>query len=395
MYWQRNLWVLSLGVFISNISFTMYMPYFPNMLAQIGVKDNISMWTGILVSASFLTGGLMAPVWGSLADRYGKRIMLARSGYGLVATTVLMAFAANEWQLLAYRLLNGVLAGFIPASIMLTVSNTPQEKMGFALGTINSFIAIGSIMGPFVGGTLVEYIGIKNNMLAAAAILLFATTLSVMGTKEKVNRQTERTTILQDIRLVLKNRSLQVLFFSMVVLQMSTFMFTAILPIRVGELTAVKTEVTIGVMFSLTGLALAGGSLVIGKLQRINYPGVLQAGLILSGALCVFQGITTSLYILGLTRFLFGITNASISVAGNVLITRNSKEETRGRVFGVLNAFTAFGGALGPLFGGALAQNFGTVSSFFGSAVIFFLASGIIWYYLISRKKVVSEAEGI
>ncbi|NSW92696.1 MAG: MFS transporter, partial [Firmicutes bacterium] len=287
MYWQRNLRSLSIGAFIANISFTMFLPFFPNMLVSTGLKDNISLWTGILVSASFLASGLVAPVWGSLADRYGKRIMLARSGYGLVVIAILMAFAGNHWQLLLCRILYGFLGGFIPTSIMLTVSNTPQDKMGFALGIINSFIAIGSIMGPFVGGALVQYIGIKNNMLASAGILFAATTISILGTEEKIHKQTERTTVFQDLQLVLKNRMLQVFFVSMVVLHISTFMFTAMLPLRVSELAVSKSDLTAGIMFSLTGIAMALGSVFIGRIKSYSYNSILLVGLISSGVLCI------------------------------------------------------------------------------------------------------------
>lgn len=352
MNWQRNLWAVSISAFIANISFTMFMPFYPNLLLATGLKDNISLWTGIMVSSSFLAGGLVSPLWGSLADRYGKRLMLARSGYGLVFITILLAYVQNHWQMFFCRIIFGLLGGFIPASIMLIVSNTPQEKMGFALGVLNSFIAIGSIMGPFVGGVLVEYIGVRNNILAAGLILIVATTLSLLGTKEKVHKQEVRTTIRQDMQLVTTNRTLQVFFVSMVVMHFSTFLFTAMLPLRVGELTAVQADLSTGLMFSLTGIALALGSGITGRYDKWNQVHVLLAGLVLSGVLCVLQGITGSLYVLGITRFAFGLSNALVNVAGNVLIARNSQEESRGRVFGILNAFMAIGAVSGPLLGG-------------------------------------------
>jgi DHA1 family multidrug resistance protein-like MFS transporter len=365
-------------MFIGNIGFNMVIPFFPVFLEEVGMKENIPIWTGILVSVTFLVAGLVAPVWGSLADRYGKRIMLARSGYGLALLSVLIVFSTSEWHLLGFRVLFGLLGGLIPTAVMLTVSNTPQENMGFALGVINTFIAVGSIMGPFVGGAMVEFAGIRNNFLASAAVIFIATTIALVFTSEKINRQAEKTTILQDVRLVLQNRSLLRVFFSMVVLQASNFLFVAVLPLRVGELTASGAQLTTGMLFSLTGLTLALGSFLFGRVKA-DYLRMLLAGLFISGGLCVLQGLALSVLTFGVLRFLFGFANAAVSVGGNVLITEHSVPETRGRVFGVLNAFTSFGAVVGPLAGGFMSEQLGTASSFHGCAALFIFAGLVAW----------------
>jgi len=391
--WQKNLWALSIGVFISNVSFTMIMPFFPDFFKELGLKENISLWTGIAISLSFLASGAMAPVWGSLSDRYGKRIMLARSGYGMVVVLILMGFATNHWQFLVYRILNGLLAGFIPASIMLTVSNTPQQKMGYALGILNTSIALGGIMGPFIGGALVQYTGVRISLFLAAAFLSGGTTLSVFFSREKIIRQTEKTTIAQDIKIVLRHRTLQVYFFCMFIFQMVMFMFMTSLPLRVAELAPTNTQLVTGILFSLTGISLALGSPAVSRITRFSYGMLLLGGLLFSGTLCVAQGITGSVLILGAARFLFGFSNAAISVSGHVLITESSEEEMRGRVFGVLNAFTNFGAVIGPLMAGIMGEHWGNVSSFHGSAVLFFLAAYVLYRFSHGSRKTI-EVQG-
>jgi len=376
--WQKNLWALSLSMFIGNIGFNMIIPFFPVFLEEVGKKENIPIWTGILVSVTFLVAGLVAPVWGSLADRYGKRIMLARSGYGLALLSALISLSTSEWHLLGFRVLFGLLGGLIPTAIMLTVSNTPQEHMGFALGVINTFIAVGNIMGPFVGGAMVEFAGVRNNFLVSAAVIFIATTIALIFTSEKINRQAEKTTILQDVRLVLQNRFLLRVFCSMVVLQASNFLFVAVLPLRVGELTASGTQLTTGTLFSLTGFALALGSFIFGRVKA-DYLRMLLAGLLISGGLCILQGLAFSVFTIGVLRLFFGFANAAVSVGGNVLITELSKPETRGRVFGVLNAFTSFGAVIGPLAGGMMSERLGTSSAFHGCAAMFVCAALVVW----------------
>ena len=381
MRWQKNLWAMSTGVLVASVSFTLFTPFYPDYFRELGVTDNLSIWTGIAISLSFLASGAMAPVWGSLADRYGKRIMVARSGYGMAVIMILTGLAASHWQFLFYRILNGLLAGFIPAAIMLTVSNTPRQKMGYALGILNTSVALGNIMGPFIGGALAQYVGIRMSIFLGAALLLGGTTLSFFGTKEKVVRPAERTTIVQDVKIVLGNPSLQVYFLCMVVFQMVIFIFMTTLPLRITELITTNTQLVIGILFSLTGLAVALGSPLVSRITRLSYDKLLLGGLLFSGALCVVQGITASIIILGLARLLFGFSNAFINVSGNVLITESSEKAMRGRVFGVLNAFTNFGAVIAPLIGGITGEHLGYASSFHGCAALFFLAGFVLWRF--------------
>jgi DHA1 family multidrug resistance protein-like MFS transporter len=128
----------------------------------------------------------MAPVWGSLADRYGSRVMLARSGIGMAVTYFLMGVCTNVWQLLIIRFINGFLSGFIPAAITLIVSNTPEEDMAYSLGIINTFTAVGGIMGPIIAGSLLQVAGIRAVIFIASGLLLLAALLAFLGTKEKI-----------------------------------------------------------------------------------------------------------------------------------------------------------------------------------------------------------------
>ncbi|WP_458123690.1 hypothetical protein [Paenibacillus sp. Z3-2] len=50
---------------------------------DLGIQTGLEAWSGISISISFLISGLCAPFWGSLADRYGSKLILVRSGVGL------------------------------------------------------------------------------------------------------------------------------------------------------------------------------------------------------------------------------------------------------------------------------------------------------------------------
>jgi len=346
------------------------------------------MWSGLIISVNFLAAALVAPVWGSLADRYGKRIMIARSGFGMAVTFMLFVLASNQWQLLFYRVLNGLMAGFIPASIMLLVSMTPQENMRYTLGVFNTFVAIGSILGPFFGGALVQYLGIRPAIMVAVGFIFTGAMLSYFGTKENIIRTNTNTSILEDIGLVLKIRALRVYFFAVVTLQITNFMLVPTLPLRVAELSKNNTDMLTGILFSVIGVSMAIGSAQLFKIKKFNNGTILLLSLLICGVFNAAQGFTSSLLLLILIRFLFGFVYAGVNVTGNVLITLNSAEDMRGRAFGVLNSLTSFGAVIGPLLGGFMGEKLGYASAFHGSALFFFAAAAVVWHYQSSIRKV-------
>ncbi|MDD2212914.1 MAG: MFS transporter, partial [Clostridia bacterium] len=115
------------------------------------------------------------------------------------------------------------------------------------------------------------------------------------------------------------------------------------------------------------------------RIRRFSYPVILLLGLMLSGIFNVTMGLTASLLLLGIERFLLGFTNSLINVSGNVLVTSNSNPEMRGRVFGILHCFVAIGMGLGPLIGGFIGEQINYGSAFYGSAFFFFLAAVTVY----------------
>lgn len=379
MQWQKNLIVLSIATFISSVSFTLTTPFIPMYLQQLGLRENLSMWSGFMSAISFFTYGLMSPVWGSLADRHGKRVMLARSGFGISLIYVLMGLSANHWQLFLFRALNGVFAGFNPTAIVLIASNTPEEKMSYALGTINTSMAVGTIMGPFLGGAAVRYMGIRTVMFVAAAILCVSAVIAVLGTKEKIVKQKEKTSLFNDIKLITKDKNLQVYFLCIIILQATNFMIQPILPLRIAELVSVNVEFMTGLVFSILGISLAIGSSLISRVKEGNHARILFIGLLTCGIFYILQGFAHTVILLIIVRFIYGFAHAAVNVSGNVLIAQNSKEEMKGRVYGVLNSLMAIGYVVGPLLGGFMGDHLGNASPFFGGAVLFFMVCLIFW----------------
>src|SRR5690606_29085895 len=105
---------------------------------DLGVEHNLEAWTGTVFAVTFLASSLIAPFWGSLADKYGRKPMMLRAGLCLSGAYFLYFLVQNPYQLFAARLVEGLLAGYIPAAIAIIATSTPEKKVGYALGIIST-----------------------------------------------------------------------------------------------------------------------------------------------------------------------------------------------------------------------------------------------------------------
>lgn len=90
--WQRNLTVLWFGVFMSGLAMSEVMPFLPLFVNQLGhfTKQQLTFNSSIIYAVSFIIMALTAPMWGRLADRKGRRLMLIRAVIGLFIYFILI-----------------------------------------------------------------------------------------------------------------------------------------------------------------------------------------------------------------------------------------------------------------------------------------------------------------
>ena len=102
-YWRRNLYVCLFGSFTNMAGMTLMLPFLPNYIRDLGVKDNdgIVFWSAVAFSASFLAAATVSPIWGWLADLYGRKPMLIRACLGMTIAMSTMGMAHNVYELVA------------------------------------------------------------------------------------------------------------------------------------------------------------------------------------------------------------------------------------------------------------------------------------------------------
>src|ERR1700723_4420107 len=172
-FWAPTLWVCGFGSLTTIIAMTLLLPFLPLYVEQLGVTDHaaIVQWSGVAYGATFFSAALTAPLWGWLADRYGRKLMLIRASLGMAIAMSLIGMAHTVWQLGAFRLLAGLLGGYASGSMTLGAAQTPKARSGWALGVLSAGIMAGNLVGPLIGGVLPPLIGIRSTFFLAGAVI--------------------------------------------------------------------------------------------------------------------------------------------------------------------------------------------------------------------------------
>ena len=183
--WQRNLKIAWIGTFFTGASFSIVMPFMALYIEELGVKGDMVEWyAGLSVAISALASALVSPVWGRLADRYGRKPMMIRASMVMTFTMGGLALVPNVFWLLFLRTLNGLFAGYVPNATALIASQVPQNRSGYALGTLSTGLTAGVLIGPLLGGTLSEAFGMRGTFLLVGLILFICCLLTIFGLRE-------------------------------------------------------------------------------------------------------------------------------------------------------------------------------------------------------------------
>ena len=204
--WKDNLRIAWFGCFLTGTSISLVVPFMPIFVEQLGVEeDQVAFYSGLAVSVSAISAAFVSPIWGILADKYGRKPMMIRAGLAMTITMGGLAFVPNVFWLLFLRFLNGVFTGFVPNATALIASQVPKDRSGYALGTLSTGVVAGTLTGPFVGGLIAEIFGIRNVFLLVGSFLFLAAFLPFFLSKKTSNQYRKKKHFPQENFLPLSN----------------------------------------------------------------------------------------------------------------------------------------------------------------------------------------------
>jgi MFS transporter, DHA1 family, multidrug resistance protein len=398
--WRRTLWAMVGIQFIMTMSFSFLTPIMPLFLPVLGVQDEaaIDMWAGILAGSTSFVAVFASPLWGRLADKHGRKMMLLRSSCAIAIFTALMGLSQNVWQCFAARGLMGVFAGFSSTAMALVASQVPEGRLGYSLGLLSTGQLVGSLVGPVIGGVLADLThSFRIPFYCTAAICLAALAMVWLGVQEEFVRppvEKHKGSAWSSMRHLLRASGVLPLFFVLSMAQFSTRAVQPVVTLFVEQLTGPRPDIATlgGVAFSVTGLAGLVAVPLLGKRSdQIGYRRVLLICLLGATLTSLPQGFSFSYWDFTGERFAVGLFIGGILPAANALIGRMVARSQRGLVYGMSASATFLGNSLGPVTGGAIAASFGLRWVFFVTAGL--LLANLVWVYFNVREYREREGE--
>ncbi len=339
--------------------FTLVMPFLPLFIRQLGVSDvgEIAMWTGISLGITPALTAMLAPLWGRLGDRFGRKIMVERSLVSFVVLFTAMAFVTNVWQVLTVRAIQGLFAGYGSLSVAMAAESAPRDRMPSAIGAVQTAQRIGPGVGPVIGGIFAQVFGLRNAFLATAAFYAIALIIVHALYDDRATHaqpsgaaETGRVTF----RNVLAFRNFILMMGVIFGLQFVDRSFGPVLPLWVEQIGISHARVALvaGALFSIMAFTGALGHHFCGKLLRRYTSRLVIAG----GAAIAAAGaglfVPESVWVMAVASALLGLgigaaMTASYSAAGAVI-----PPGAHGAGFGVLTSASLVGMASSPFIAG-------------------------------------------
>ncbi|WP_207956894.1 MFS transporter [Rubrobacter tropicus] len=363
---------------LGTTAFMFVVPFMPLYVQALGVEDvgHAAAWAGVINGASGATMALVAPLWGRLSDRMGRKLMLLRATIAAVVVVGSMAFVTGPWQLLVLRLLQGTLTGTVPAATSLVAATAPAEKAGWRLGALQTVIFVAAGVGPALGGISADSAGLRASFFIASALLVVSSVVVLLGVRENkpVVEEAENTGDEgEPERASLPYKLLLPGLLTLFAVHVSITSAAVALPGFVGALAGAADRVAsqAGWIIGTGALVASLGSLLGGRLAaRFGARRVMVVSLALAGAAALPQALSENVPQLWILRLLASLFIGCAIPVANLAIKSAAPAGRQGEAFGVASSATSAGFALGPVGGGLLAASLGFWSAFLVPGVL-------------------------
>lgn len=378
---KRNLYILSLTIFLAAMSWNQVIPFLSLFLQQMGVEKAMLMYW---IYGAFILQSISAivaqPMWGKMGDKYGQKPMIIRAGICLMFIYLGMSYCVTPWQLALLRFLNGALTGFIPGSIALIATNSPAHEAPKAVATAQTACAAGQIIGPAVGGILAGWLGYRGSMQVSGAAVMFSTILVIIFVKEATKaRVAESTSLIQDIRMSIGSPVLASIMLVSVVIGIFGNAIYPVLAVHLSNISAGRmSDLTTGIIFSLPPAAFLITARIWTEMgARNSYATIIQIGLI-GSAICAFLlAMIHGIWSFSIVFFIAGLFLASISPSTAALIAVKVQSGFHGRAYGIQQSAVTVGALIAFIFASIVGGTYGPAAIFVFIGISFAIGAAL------------------
>lgn len=393
--WQRTLYIMFAAQLMTAVGFSSIFPFFPLYVHELGSSTgmNLDVLAGLVFSSQAFTMMLAAPIWGTIADRYGRKLMVERAMFGGSIILLLMAFVRSAEELVLLRAIQGLVTGTVAAANALVASVTPRDQAGYGMGLLQVGQGAGVALGPIIGGAVADYFGYAAAFYVTALLLLLGGVLVLFGVKEPFERRPvadkTRPGLLAAWREVFAFPGVPVTYLMQFLAQLGSNLLTPILPLFIPTLLGpdAETNTFTGLVVGVTAAASTLSSLYLGRLgDRIGHRTILITSLITAGLLYIPQFLSRAGWQVLILQTLIGVAAGGIAPSISALYVRFTRPGLEGAVYGLDNSIGSGARSLAPMIGSAIAVLWGLRAAFPIAGGLMILAAAISSMLLPKRK---------
>ncbi len=380
--WQRTLLIMFCAQLLTAVGFSSIFPFLPLYVHKLGSSTGTSLdlLAGLVYSGQAFTMMLTAPIWGALADRYGRKLMVERAMFGGTLILLLMAFARSAEELVALRAIQGLVTGTVAAANALVAAMTPREHSGYAMGLLQVGQGAGVALGPVIGGVIADRYGYGAAFYVTSFMLLLGGLLVLFFVREpfeQKHKESKRPSVLHGWKEILSSPGVPVNYGIGFMGSLARNMLLPIIPLFIPLLMAnaesvnTFTGLVVGVSSATTTLS----SVYFGRLgDRIGHRKILILSLITGGLLFVPQVWVTAAWQILMLQAIIGVALGGVIPTYTALLARYTRPGLEGAVYGLDNSIGSGARTLAPILGSALAAWFGPRPTFACTGMVLVLA---------------------
>lgn len=386
--WKFCLAILTCNVVFMSSSYTMLIPFLPMYLTrELGVDAaSVNIWSGVVFSSTFLVSAVMAPIWGRMADRRGKRLMAIRASLLLSISYFLGGIVTSPLQLTFMRMFQGFASGLWPMELAIMTIYAPPKKLGICLGIMQGALTAGGIIGPLFGGILAEVFDMRMSFFLAAAALFLNFIVLVFFIKEPPTDTatgTDSPDAEGDKISLWKIPVIRLMLVSAALVQVVILIVQPILTTYISHLAGNLDNLVFisGLIFSLGGFSSAITAPLWGRFgQHHGFVKALRLSLVLAGIFFFVQAIPNTLYAFAASQFAIGLFFSGIYPSINAILAEKTSANIKGRVFGLMFSAQQVGAMGGPILGGVIA-------TFLGMKYVFLAAGALLLFISLAVQR--------
>ena len=386
--WRRTFIALIIAQTMSMVAFGMALPFLPLYVQTLGVSDegDAIRWAGVMSTTGMLVMAAVAPFWGVMADRRGRKPMVARACFGGGLIVGAMALARTPLELFGLRTLQGGFSGTVAATRTLLTSVVPASQLGFTLGIMQTAVFVGNSFGPLLGGFISDAAGYKVSFLATGALLAISGVIVMVFVRENFTPPVAADANARHgwrdaVAMIERTPGLSAVIVTLFLVSAAQNAMGPVLPLFVKTLVAdAHTQIAsmAGLVLGITAVTSALAAGFGGRIgDRYGHGRMMAVCAIIGGILYIPQALVTSPYELLAWRGLLGLFTGGLMPGTMAIVALRTPSAHRGWVFGLTTTATALGNAAGPMAGAAAATTLGLRATFVVTGLILTIAG--VW----------------